>query len=132
MSNTSPTIAIVDDCFIIRSIARKLINQMNYPIVIEALDGLDLLTQLERSWILPDICLLDIEMPRMDGFETAIRLRRTYPVIRILAYSANPSPEYIRKICACGASDFLSKESEPFEWKETITRVALSLNSRQD
>jgi len=73
------------------------------------------------------MCLLDLEMPDMDGFQTAIALRRYYPFIRILAYSSNSSAEYISRIHDCGACGFLSKTSDLGKWEEALIRVATQI-----
>ena len=77
--------------------------------VITARDGLDAVTQLEEK--IPDIMLLDIEMPRMDGFEVATRVRhdektKNLPIIMITSRSGEKHRE---RALAIGVNEYMSK-----------------------
>ena len=82
---TQRSIMVVDDSITMRRVASKLLQRNDYQVV-TAKDGMDALTQLEE--FKPDIMLLDIEMPRMDGFELASHMKneeayRDIPIIMI-------------------------------------------------
>ena len=85
MNALFPTVAIADDHALFRQAAVTVLSQIGFQVILEAADGLDLLSLLSRHTSLPDISVLDIDMPFMDGYETARRLRRDYPSIKIIA-----------------------------------------------
>ncbi|MVT07710.1 response regulator [Chitinophaga tropicalis] len=118
------SVAIVDDNDTMRSSARVLLKMLGYYVAIEAKNGQDLISQLESAMAQPDICLLDLNMPVMDGFETAQVLSQKYPGIRILAFSAQATPSQIQRIKSCGAHGFLSKESDIQRWREELRKIA--------
>lgn len=93
MNNTSLTVAIVDDNSFMRETARFRLNILGYTVVSEAENGQEFLEQLSMG-IAPDICLLDINMPVMDGIETARHLKKNWPAIRILFHSMENIGEY--------------------------------------
>ena len=66
------TVMVVDDSITMRRVASKLLERHNYEVV-TAKDGVDALAQLQD--LRPDVMLLDIEMPRMDGFELATHMQ---------------------------------------------------------
>ena len=114
MKNASPvTIAIVDDHVLVRQAMGVRLTLMEYNVIIEAENGkafLDKLAVCDK----PDICLLDINMPIMDGFETAVHLRKNWPEIKIVFFSMHNSPAFIKKAVQLGAEGFVSKDA-PFE-----------------
>lgn len=79
-----------------RDVARSFLLDNDYDVSLEAVNDLDLLAQLEEVEKLPDICLLDLNMPQMDGFETARNLRSRFPSIRILAFSLSAAKAQVR------------------------------------
>jgi DNA-binding NarL/FixJ family response regulator len=109
MKQTSTyTVALVDDHKIFRQGLTEVLNHLGYAITIEASNGKDLLDQLARSPS-PDICILDIHMPLMDGFQTTRLLKEKHPAIKILAFSTDNTDVSVSKVIACGAHGFLEK-----------------------
>jgi len=72
---------------------------------------------------LPDVCLLDIDMPVMDGYQTASILKEKYPTIKILAMTVFNHIEKRENILMLGADGFLLKSNKPETWIETIKKV---------
>src|SRR6266536_5097208 len=94
---TQIKLAIVDDHNLFRKGLITLINladKNNYIVVFEAENGKDLMTKLDKK-VLPDIILMDIDMPDMDGFETVLWLQEHYPSISILVVSMIEKEEAI-------------------------------------
>lgn len=109
MKNTSRvSVALVDDHKIFRQGLIEVLNHLGYKVTIEASNGTDLFEKLKTKAI-PTICILDIHMPEMDGFETCRQLRIHYPDIRILAFSTDNTDVSVSKMLSCGAHGFLEK-----------------------
>ncbi|MGB3401223.1 MAG: response regulator [Microcoleaceae cyanobacterium] len=119
MSDTTPFILIVDDNPTNLSVLSKALKSQGYKVRM-AMDGEDALAQVERN--LPELILLDIEMPKLDGFETCRRLQ-VNPVtegIPIIFMTALAETEDKVKGLSLGAVDYITK---PFEQEEVLARV---------
>lgn len=107
-------IALVDDHNLVRKSLRLLLESYKgvFDIRFEAVDGVDLTEQLFllNEDELPEIILLDINMPRMDGIDAAIWLKKNYPNIKIIILSLSVNNELIIKMVKIGVSAYLSKE----------------------
>ena len=112
---TTIKLAVVDDHNLFRKGLIKLINMGNkdnkYTILFEAENGNDLKEKLNRK-SLPDIILMDIEMPDMDGYESVDWLKKCYPDIGILVVSMFESEEAILRMVRMGVNGYLSKDIE--------------------
>lgn len=124
MKKTVTTFAIVDDHKLMRETARNMLLFYGYEVILEAVNGKDLLRQLQEIDQLPDVCLLDLIMPEMNGFETARYLRENFPSIRILAFSQFTQDVQVKEIIACGAAGFLPKESNPDRWEKELAEIS--------
>jgi DNA-binding NarL/FixJ family response regulator len=114
---------LVDDHHIVRSGLHLLLSaQPDLEIVGEASNGLDLLAQLPTTPA--DVVLLDVNMPGMDGPETARQLRVQYPDIRVLALSMLDKENYIFQMLDAGAHGYLLKSSGVDEIVTGVRTVA--------
>jgi two-component system invasion response regulator UvrY len=108
-------IVIVDDHNLFRKGLTKLINlgndQGRYAILFEAENGRDLIQKLDTE-NLPDIILIDIDMPGMNGFDTVSWLRQHHPNINILVVSMCEQEQFVLKMLALGVEGYLSKDIE--------------------
>ena len=120
MNTSFPTVAIADDHTLFRQAAVTILSQYGFQVVLEATDGLDLLSLLSHYTMLPDISVLDIDMPMIDGYETARLLRRDYPSIKIIALTQFYDSDKERCILQAGAEKMLTKGSDPNVWKAAI------------
>lgn len=109
------TLAIVDDNSIYRKLLTKILNRAGIAVVFYAEDGVDCLLKMETTSVLPNILLMDIEMPVMDGFETARQMKLRWPELKIIAHSSVIDAESIRRITVCGADMFLPKNCSSIE-----------------
>lgn len=117
-------LVIADDHVLVRSGLKVLLNEFgDFNVVFEASNGLELLQWLRSSSTSADIVLLDIGMPVMDGFETAIRLHEEFPHIRVVALSVNDESQTISKMIENGAHAYLLKDAEPNVVRETLLHV---------
>ncbi len=88
MKTTPVTTAIVDDHSLFRNgIASILSHAQGITVTLQAANGQQLLDKLNDAAQPPDICLLDINMPVMNGYETMAALNRHYPGIKVIAIS---------------------------------------------
>ncbi len=108
-------VLIADDQALVRSGFRKLLEaEPGIEVVAEASDGLEAIekARLHR----PDVVLMDIRMPRVDGLQAAARIvALTNPTPRILVLTTYDLDEYIFEALTAGASGFLLKDSPPEE-----------------
>ena len=125
--NSQLKIAIVDDHNLFRKGLIKLINlgdtQNKYTIVFEAENGNDLKDKLNKK-SLPDIILMDIDMPDMDGYEAVDWLRKYYPDINILVVSMFESEEPILRMLQLGVKGYLSKDIEVEDMHSALEAIA--------
>ncbi len=110
-------ILIVDDHPALRAGLRSLLSPF-YDIVGEAGDGLEALDSMERS--LPDLVLMDLSMPRMDGIAATREIKKKWPATRILAFTVHDSPEYLAAVMEAGADGYLLKDSSRDELLQAI------------
>ena len=114
------TIAIVDDHSLLRQAMSLRLTLLGYKVVLEAENGKEFLDQLPKLPAAPDACLLDINMPVMDGFETAALLRKDWPQMKIIFFTMHNSKSFMSKAKQLGAHGFLSKDATVDELKKTL------------
>lgn len=113
-------VGIADDHSLLRNALANLINTFEgYSILFEADNGKDLRNKIMQHMV-PDIVLLDVNMPEMDGFETTQWLHKNYPHIRVLALSMLSDEKTIIKMFRLGAKGYLLKNAEPAELREAL------------
>jgi len=116
-------IAIVDDHTMFRKGMCSLIDLFpRYKVLLDAANGNDFIRQLNPR-LLPDIVLLDIAMPEMDGYSIAAWMKNNYPEIKILALSTMESDTAIIRMIRMGARGYLLKDAEPSELKRAFDEV---------
>jgi DNA-binding NarL/FixJ family response regulator len=116
-------IVIVDDHIMFRKGLCMLIDLFaHYKILFDANNGKDFIQQLDE-YNLPDIILLDINMPEMDGYDTALWIKQHHPEIKILALSTMDADTAIIKMIKCGAKGYVLKDANPDELKQAFNEV---------
>jgi DNA-binding NarL/FixJ family response regulator len=104
------TIAIVDDQPLFREGLTFIIQQhADLKIVLEAEHGQDLLDQLAQAHTLPDVILMDIKMPKMDGMKCAKILRANYPKVKIITLTVYDQEDYVLHLLDLGVNGYLRK-----------------------
>jgi len=118
--NPITKVALVDDHKLFRKGVAELINNFSgFQVIWEANNGLEFIQQLKTSNA-PDIVLLDINMPEMDGYETAIWIKQERPQIKVLALSMYDDEDAIIKMLRYGARGYILKDAEPQELKTAL------------
>ncbi|MEJ0102758.1 MAG: response regulator transcription factor [Bacteroidota bacterium] len=117
-------LALVDDHTLFRKGLISLIEMVgnDYTILFEANDGFDLQQKLNRD-NQPDIILMDINMPRMNGFASVQWLKDNFPLINILIVSMIEKEETIVRMLKLGVKGYLCKDVEPKELSEALNAI---------
>lgn len=120
--NPTTRLLIVDDHPLLRDgIAARLREEPNIDVVGQAGNGRQALDQARV--LRPNIVLMDIAMPVMDGLEATLRFREEMPGIRILILSMHNEPEYAAKIIQAGAAGYVLKDVSAAELLRAIATV---------
>ncbi len=120
----SISIAIVDDKPINRQTVKdKLIDQIGILIVFEAKNGLDFLEKLKLASIKPDVVLMDLEMPEMNGIEAISIATAAYPSIKFIVLTVFEENDKIFEANKAGASGYLLKEDSAIHIVDAINSV---------
>jgi len=115
-------VVIVDDHTLFRNGLRILVNTMDdYQVVGEASNGKQFLDLLETD--IPDLVLLDINMPVMDGIEAATIAQKLYPELKIITLSMYGEEDYYYKMVNAGVKGFVLKNSDIKEVKTALDVV---------
>jgi DNA-binding NarL/FixJ family response regulator len=116
-------VILADDHTLVRAGLRSLVEQLkDVTVVAEASNGHEVLSLTATHH--PDVVLMDITMPGMNGFEAALRLRKDHPQVKIIILSMHASEEYVLQALRAGASGYLVKDSAPLELGLALQSVA--------
>jgi chemosensory pili system protein ChpA (sensor histidine kinase/response regulator) len=118
---------VVDDSLTVRKVTGRLLERQGY-LVVTARDGVEAMEKLQE--LVPDVMLVDIEMPRMDGFDLTRNIRgdarlSKVPIIMITSRTAEKHQSYAREI---GVSHFLGK---PYQEDDLLDKIAGFLKDRR-
>jgi DNA-binding NarL/FixJ family response regulator len=123
-------LVIADDHVMFRQGLKKIINaNPAYKIVGEASNGLELLNLLKQT--VPDLILLDISMPKLQGLEAAKEIKKRFPKMKILILTMHKSNEYLNYALSIGADGYLLKEdadSELFSAIDTVRQQGIYIS----
>ncbi len=107
-------IAIVDDHTMFRKgLSAILQEEGEYNICIEAQNGRDFIDKLSLAKKLPDVCLLDIRMPVMNGYDTIKELKKKWPKLKVLVLSSYNDDYAVVNMLRNGASGYVFKDDNP-------------------
>ena len=117
-------IAIADDHTLLRNGLADLIDSFGpFKVILQAGNGLELLEQLNSAAALPHICILDINMPVLDGFGTLAQIRKTMPAMKVLALSMYNNEFTIIRMLRGGANGYLLKNCNPNDFKNALLSI---------
>lgn len=117
-------VGIADDHqLFLRSLGLMLSGFDNYTVIIEAVNGKELQQKMKIAEILPAIIILDVNMPVMDGIETATWLHTNYPDIKLVALSMNDTEKAIISMIKAGCCAYLLKDMHPDELEKALDEI---------
>lgn len=115
---------LVDDHVLLREALTTLINSFDeLEVVTVAGDGNELVNTFKNGQV-PDVVLLDLNMPKMDGFETAAWLQKNHPSVKVLILTMYDSEIALIRLLQAGVKGFLKKDIHPTELKNALISVA--------
>lgn len=118
-------VLLADDHKLMRAGLQKLLKDFDgFEVVGEASDGQQTLQQIEK--LNPDIVLLDVQMPGLNGLEVLARIRKSFPDVRVVILSMHSAEEYVLQAMQCGANGYLVKSDSPLELELALKSVAHS------
>jgi two-component system invasion response regulator UvrY len=124
VKTTSYKVILADDHVLLRDALATLINSFDeLKVIAAASDGNNLIETITRGQI-PDLVLLDLNMPKMDGFETAEWLQKHHPNVKTLVLTMYDSEIALIRLLQVGVKGFLKKDIHPNELKAALISVA--------
>jgi two-component system chemotaxis response regulator CheY len=118
-------VLIVDDLQFMRIALKEIIQEGGFTLAGEAGDGIEAISQYKS--LVPDLVLMDITMPRMDGIECLRRLKKLDPKAEVIMCSSLGQEKYILQSIRYGAGDFIIK---PFTKERVINALNLAMRRR--
>jgi len=119
-------VALADDHVLLRNALASLINTFgDCKVIHEANNGRELIEFLKNGY-LPDVTVLDLNMPEMDGYETARFIQKHFPQVQVLMLTMYDSELSLIRLLQAGAKGFLKKDIHPSELKFAIHSVMSS------
>lgn len=121
---TKVKIGLVDDHkLVLQSLSALLNSFTEFEVVLEALNGKDLQEKIERAKQLPDIMLVDVNMPVMDGIATATWINEHHPDIKLVALTMNDSDNTIISMVKAGCCAYLLKDTSPEDLSKALLEI---------
>ncbi|WP_299432612.1 response regulator transcription factor [uncultured Aquimarina sp.] len=118
------SVVIVEDHILLSQALAGLVNGFSkFKILYLCKNGRELLTRLKDPKNIPDVVLMDINMPIMNGIETTIALKEEYPQVNVLALSVEEDEKTILKMLRAGAKGYLLKDTEKSILENALVEV---------
>jgi len=120
--NKVTKVVLVDDHALLRNGLATLVSTIGYPVLYECSNGRELIDKVSKSEV-PDLVLMDLSMPELDGFETTLWLKQNHPSINVIALSMYDDENSIIRMIKNGARGYILKDTNPNELKQAIDSV---------
>ncbi len=124
MQSTIKILLADDELLFRKGIAFLLEREKNIEIIFEAADGAEIIRYLAENENHPDIILMDLKMPNLNGVEATKLIQKQFPDIKIIALTSYDSKSFISNMIQVGASSYLVKNATPAEMIFTINEVS--------
>jgi two-component system, NarL family, response regulator NreC len=123
MATKPTTIMLADDHAVVRQGFRMILAaQWDMEVVAEVSNGREAVEKAEE--LQPDICVMDVTMPELNGIEATRRLAKVSPKTRVLALSMHKDSVYVREILRAGAKGYLLKDSSETDFLKAVRAIA--------
>lgn len=116
-------IALIDDHDLLREGILRFLESFGFETVFEAENGQSAIDKIADCETIPDLCIVDVNMPVMNGFETTKALCEKYPQLKVLAFSVNDDKGDVMKMLKSGATGYVLKGGDPTELQKAIEIV---------
>ncbi|MBS1688525.1 MAG: response regulator transcription factor [Bacteroidetes bacterium] len=118
-------VALADDNIIMRKGLVSLMSSVgNYKAEIEADNGKDLIKKLEQAKVLPDLCIMEITMQHINGYQALKIIKERWPSVKVLIFTAINNEYSVNKLLQDGASGYLLKTCSPKEFEKAVASIA--------
>lgn len=117
-----PTIALTDDHVLLRNGLANLLKELGYEVLFQADNGKQLIQKLQTHSA-PQVMLMDINMPAMDGYDTTKWLKENHPSVKVLVLSMLDDESSLIRMFRNGAHGYILKDSHPDELEKAINAV---------
>ena len=115
-------VLLADDHAIFRAGLRRLVEEAGDMVVVaEAADGREAIEQIRES--MPDVVVIDISMPGLDGLEVVSQLSSSHPTLPVLVLTMHEEEQYVVRTISAGARGYLTKRSVPEQLVKAIRKV---------
>lgn len=115
-------VLLADDHSIVRAGLRRIVEESgDMEVIAEAADGREAIQQAHKQ--LPDVAVIDISMPALDGLEVISQLRNYYPKLPILILTMHEEGQYVVRAIEAGAMGYITKQSAPEQLVMAIRKV---------
>ena len=120
-------VMVVDDSVTVRKVTSRFLERHGFDVLV-AKDGVDAIEKLQDA--VPDLMLLDIEMPRMDGFEVATQVRNSPRLkdLPIIMITSRTGEKHRQRALEIGVTDYMGK---PYQESELLSRIYEILDERE-
>ncbi|RQO65380.1 DNA-binding response regulator [Pedobacter sp. KBW06] len=120
------SIGIIDDHqLFLKSLVLMLHTFKKYEVVVQATNGQDLQNKMKADTSIPEIMLIDVNMPVMDGVATASWLNQHYPAMKLVALSMNDTDKTIIEMIKAGCCAYLLKDTHPNDLEKALNEIQL-------
>ncbi len=113
---------VADDHAVVRAGVASFVRESNITVVAEACDGAQALQMAQKHR--PDVVLLDVRMPEIDGMSCLSKLKAELPHTPVVIFTAHDNPTYIARAVALGAAGYLVKSASQAELVSAVQQVA--------
>ncbi len=115
-------VLLADDHSIVRAGLRRIVEEDGeIEVIAEAADGNEAIKQVRKEC--PDVAVIDISMPGMDGLEVVSRLHSCYPDLPVLILTMHEEEQYVVRAIEAGAMGYITKQSAPEQLVDAIRKV---------